>query len=249
MAGCGWLLSNMVMAQDAWPLPSPFPVVPAGAMDTTYPMPRIEWLQQVKANLNDSRATPGSIKMVFDGDSITAGWPNRARQIWVERFAKLGTFNFAMPGDGTQHLLWRLSQGQGEGLHPRLIVLMIGTNNTSKNSAEEIAAGIKKIVEAYRTRLPEAAILLLGIFPRGEKPADPARDKIAKVNAIISALGDGKRVIYMDLTAKFLDADGMISREIMPDFLHPSPKGYEIWADAIQPIVEKYCADKPSQNL
>ena len=164
--------------------------------------------------------------------------------MWTERYDKLGAFDFAIAGDRTQHLLWRLAQGQVKGIHPKLIAIMIGTNNMWDNSPEEIADGVKAIVADYQKRCPGAAILLQAIFPRGELPTDPVRAKIKATNEIISKLGDGKKVIYVDFGDKFLNADGTISNEIMPDFLHPSPKGYQIWADAIQPIIDQYFATK-----
>ena len=113
------------------------------------------------------------------------------------------------------------------------------------NSVEEIAEGVKAIVQEYQKRCPEAVILLQAIFPRGEKASDPLRAKVKAANEIISKLGDGKKIVYIDFGAKFLDAEGNMPREIMPDFLHPSAQGYQIWADAIQPLIDQYCPAKP----
>ncbi len=111
---------------------------------------------------------------------------------------------------------------------------MIGTNNSGADSAEGIAKGITKIVETLREKQPQAKILLLAVFPRGEKPENnPGRTKLTEVNQIISKLDDGKQVFYLDIGPKFLQPDGSISKEIMPDYLHLSPAGYKIWADAI----------------
>jgi len=129
-------------------------------------------------------------------------------------------------------------------MHPKLIVLLIGTNNIANYTPAQIGEGVKAIIDAYQKRCPDSAILLQGIFPRGEKPEDPARAKIKQVNEIISKFGDGKKVIYLDFGDKFLQPDGTISREIMPDFLHPSAKGYQIWADAIQPVIDQYLPAK-----
>jgi lysophospholipase L1-like esterase len=227
-------------APAAWPMPPLPPANPPGTNSAVAPSPRIEWLQRVSAI--DAKAHPiaSNIHLVFDGDSITDFWQGKGQPIWQERYAKLGAFDFAIAGDRTEHLLWRLSQGQVDGVRPKLIVLMIGTNNLGGNTPEQIAEGIRTIVAEYQKRCPGAVILLQAVFPRGQQASDPNRAKIKEINSIISKLGDGKKVIYVDFGDKFLEPDGTLSAEIMPDFLHPSLKGYQIWADAIQPVIDKY---------
>jgi len=227
------------------PMPSPLPVVPQGYNSATYPAPRVEWVQRVAETNQRAHQAAGSIELIFDGDSITDGWQGKGKDIWNERYGKLNPFDFGISGDRTQHVLWRLAQGQTDGMHPKLIALMIGTNNLGTNTVEEIADGVKAIVADYQKRCPEAVVLLQAIFPRAELPTDPARAKIQAINQIISKLGDDKRVIYIDFGDKFLEPDGTMSKEVMPDFLHPSPKGYQIWADAIQPIIARFF---PAQN-
>ena len=126
--------------------------------------------------------------------------------------------------------------GEIDGIKPGVAVLMIGTNNVSSNTADDIADGIKTIVRRLREKLPDTKILLLAVFPRGEKP-NPGRDKIDEVNEKIASLADGKTVTYLDIGKHFLDEDGTIPKEIMPDFLHLSPKGYRAWADAMEPTL------------
>jgi lysophospholipase L1-like esterase len=218
-----------------WPVPK----APAGTPVDVYPLPRYDWLANFAGRLD--LAKKGGYDLVFDGDSITDFWLGRGKAVWDAHYVPLHAIDFGISGDRTEHLLWRLDRGQVDGLHPKLVVIMIGTNNMGANTAEEIAAGDKAIVAEYRKRLPDAHILLLGIFPRSEKATDPVRAKIAQVNQIISKLDDGKHVTYLDIGAKFLEPDGTLTREIMPDFLHPSEKGYQIWADAIQPVVDQYC--------
>jgi len=194
----------------------------------------------VNSNNQKAHQIADSIQLVFDGDSITYGWQGGGKTVWAERYGKLNAFDFGIGGDRTQHVLWRLAQGQVDGVKPKLIALMIGTNNLDGNTAEEIADGVKAIVAEYQKRCPEATILLQAIFPRAEQPTDPFRAKIKAINAIISKLGDDKKVLYVDFGDKFLNADSTMSKEIMPDFLHPSAKGYQIWADAIQPIIDRF---------
>jgi lysophospholipase L1-like esterase len=133
-------------------------------------------------------------------------------------------------------VLWRITNGVLVGIKPKAFVLMIGTNNAGSDSAEGIASGITKIVETIREKQPQAKILLLAVFPRGEKASpNPVREKLSQVNETIAKLDDGKNIFYLDIGDKFLEADGSLSKEIMPDFLHLSAAGYQRWADAISP--------------
>lgn len=177
----------------------------------------------------------GNIDVVFFGDSITDGWRgNAGKEAWKQNFEPLKAVNFGIGGDRTEHVLWRIQNGELEGIAPKACVLMIGTNNLGANSADEIVEGIKTIVGEMQKRQPKAKILLLGIFPRSEKPEAPQRAKIKDINAKIAKLDDGKTIKYLDIGEKFLEKDGSLTREIMPDFLHLSAKGYQIWADAIK---------------
>ena len=180
-------------------------------------------------------AKQGKTKLLFLGDSITAGWGGK-KDIWDKAFGKYEPANFGIGGDRTQHVLWRIQNGELDGIKPKAAVVMIGTNNSGSDPAEGIAKGVTKIVETIREKTPATKILLLAVFPRGEKAApNPQRDKLKQVNETIAKLDDGKHVFFLDIGAKFLESDGSLSKEIMPDFLHLSAKGYQIWADAITP--------------
>ena len=178
-------------------------------------------------------AKEGQTDLVFLGDSITAGWGGK-KEIWNKAFGEWRPANFGIGGDRTQHVLWRITNGELDGIKPKALVLMIGTNNSGSDSDEDIARGIKKIVETIREKQPATKVLLLAVFPRGEKPG-ATREKLAKVNQTIAKLDDGKHVHYLDIGAKFLEADGTLTKEVMPDYLHLSAQGYQIWADAISP--------------
>ncbi len=182
------------------------------------------------------RGKDGKIGVLFLGDSITEGWGG-SRPVWDAHFGKYDPANFGIGGDRTQHVLWRIENGELDGITPKVVVLMIGTNNIGY-PAEEIAKGDRKIVQAIRAKLPETKILLLGIFPRGADPTQPQvvgmRDKIKAVNAELAKLDDGKTVRYLDIGPKFMEPDGSLSKEVMPDALHLSRKGYQIWAESIQ---------------
>jgi lysophospholipase L1-like esterase len=133
--------------------------------------------------------------------------------------------------------LWRLDHGNLDGLHPKLAVLMIGTNNAGSNTPDEIADGVKAIVDKLRTRVPECKVLILGVFPRKPTPAEPLRKATVAINERIAKFADDQHVFYLDIGPKFLSPDGTLSKEIMPDYLHPNTRGYEIWAAAIEPTV------------
>jgi lysophospholipase L1-like esterase len=149
-----------------------------------------------------------------------------------KNFGHWNVANFGIAGDTTQGVLYRLQNGEGAGFSPRAIMLMIGTNNIGRNTGEEIAEGIGAVVLQLRKSFPEAKILLLGVFPRSAAN-DPVRQTIRDINTAISKLHDGEKTHYLDIGAKFLDADGKIPADVMSDALHPSSKGYEIWAEAV----------------
>ncbi len=180
-------------------------------------------------------AKAGDVDLLFLGDSITAGWKGQ-KATWDAAFGKYKPANFGIGGDRTQHVLWRIENGELDGITPKVAVLMIGTNNSGSDPAEGIAAGVTAIVKAIHARSPKTKVLLLAVFPRGDRPDGKfgaAQEKLKKVNAIIAKLHDGKTVHYFDIGDKFL-VDGQMSKEIMPDFLHLSAKGYQIWASAIE---------------
>jgi lysophospholipase L1-like esterase len=195
----------------------------------------------------------GEAELVFLGDSITQGWGKNGAKVWEEFYGNRKAANFGIGGDRTEHVLWRLANGNFDGLDPKLVVLMIGTNNTGhagrpfpeignaiyQSSPEQTAEGVAKIVETLRGKLPETRILLLGIFPRGETPADPGRRTNRAINGIISGLDDGEHVHYLDIGKTFLQPDGVLSKDIMPDLLHLNERGYELWAEAIEPAIAK----------
>lgn len=213
------------------------------------PAPRTDEGWVTRNDRFNKQVEKGDFGMIFLGDSITQGWEKEGREVWDKFYAPRKALNLGIGGDRTQHVLWRIQHGNLDGLDkpaesgraiPRVVVLMIGTNNSNgqDNTAEEIADGILAIVGELRQKLPQAKILLLGIFPRGEKP-DAQRAKIEQVNGLIARLATGNMVHYLDIGPKFLRPDGTISPEIMPDFLHLSPKGYEIWAEEIEPKLKE----------
>jgi lysophospholipase L1-like esterase len=181
------------------------------------------------------RAQEGNVDLLFLGDSITQGW-NGAKKTWDRFYGPRKAANFGIGGDRTEHVLWRIQNDELKGIEPKVVVLMIGTNNSGESTPDEIAQGITAIVQELRSRLPKAKVLLLGVFPRGEKPA-PIRERLKSVNDKIARLDDGSNVHYLDINKAFLNEDGTISGKIMPDYLHLSGRGYRLWADAMEPTL------------
>ncbi|MEO7414383.1 MAG: GDSL-type esterase/lipase family protein [Opitutaceae bacterium] len=186
-------------------------------------------------------AKAGGVDVLFLGDSITDFWRTTGKVLWEEHFAPLHAANFGISADRTQHVLWRMQNGELAGIKPRVVVLMIGTNNTGlerdnatrRNTVAETVEGVTAVVQGLRSSLPETKILLLAIFPRGEKDS-LNRTEVQEVNAIIARLHDGKSIHFLDIGQKFLWPDGTLPKDIMPDLLHPSEIGYAIWAAAIK---------------
>ena len=225
----------------------------------------------------------GAGDVIFLGDSITNGW--EGQKAWQEHFGAFKPVNLGISGDQTGHVLWRITDGHElDHLKPKAAVIMIGTNNIGGHSAQQIAGGIKAIVEELKQQKPGIKVLVLGVFPRGgsgdaersleqitegikpineelkkEKPdlkrlnalvkslgqqpgtipAAKLNKKVAEINAIISKFDDGKTVFYKDIGKEFLDQNGGLSGEIMPDYLHLSAKGYDIWGKAIKADIAK----------
>jgi lysophospholipase L1-like esterase len=183
----------------------------------------------------------GGHELVFIGDSITQGWEGAGKETWGEFYADRKALNLGYSGDRTEHVLWRLMNGELENVDPKAYVLMIGTNNTGHRMAppENTAAGIKLILELLRDRSPDSKILLLSIFPRDEKPDGAKRKLNDDINALIKTYADGEHIHYLDVSDTFLTDDGILPKEIMPDFLHPKQQGYRLWAEAIEPKLKE----------
>jgi lysophospholipase L1-like esterase len=208
-----------------------------------------QWMNRHTA-INERVKQGSDAQVIFVGDSITQGW-EKFPQVWDEYFGKFKPINAGIGGDRTQHVLWRLENGNLSGIKPKVAVVMIGTNNSNKAdfTAEQIAEGVEAIVCTLRTKLPETKVLLLAIFPRGsdEQRKDKTQNadfnsqwaKNDKTSRLASQLADGKMVVYLDINKKFLDKKGILTREVMPDLLHLSEKGYRIWGQAILPTLEK----------
>ena len=211
------------------------------------PVPR-EGGWKNRQDLLNKRASEGGKKaqLIFIGDSITEGWEGAGKEVWAENYAKYDAINLGIGGDRTQHVLWRLDNGNIDGLSPKAAVVMIGTNNSNgeDNTPDQIADGIAAIVRKLRQKLPNTKILLLGIFPRSENYT-AQRGKLAMINQVIRRQADEQNVYWVDFGSKFLTDEGTIPQLLMWDYLHLSGQGYQIWAESIEPLLSKILGDKP----
>lgn len=184
-------------------------------------------------------AQRGNIDLLFVGDSITDWWARSGLEVWNANFASMKPANFGIAGDTTQGVLWRMQNGELEGFKARLIVHMLGTNNINRNPVDEIVDGNRLIIEEFKKRQPQAKVLLLGVFPRGAQAENAFRATIKEMNGKLAKLADNRQVFFMDIGEKFLQPDGTLPADVMPDGLHPNAKGYQIWADAIRDEVKR----------
>ncbi len=219
--------------------------------EATIPVPKNgQWWQDVQKEINDDVAkSNGKVDLLFVGDSIThwfkkMPWLNEntcGMNIWRDYYVKRNAVNAGIMADQTQHVLWRLQNGNLKNIQPKLAVIMIGTNNVGmQETPQQTSEGIRAIIEYIHEKCPNTKILLLGIFPRGKTIADKGRAQNEKVNAIIANFPQLYPFLtYQDIGKLFLKVDGSVDETLLPDYLHPNAKGYKIWADAIEPNIEK----------
>ena len=195
-------------------------------------------------NSFNTNAAKGGWELLMIGDSITHGWEGHGKKIWAEYYADRKALNLGIGGDRTEHVLWRLDNGNVDGLTPKAAVIMIGTNNYRDNSAQEIADGITAIVQNLNAKMPEMNILILAIFPRFPEATHEKRIMLKEASELVSKLADGKRIHYLNINEAFLTKDGELTKEVMPDFLHPHEAGYRMWAEALEPTLAKLLGEK-----
>lgn len=224
----GFSPAARVLAEDA--VPATPPAVIKSANDPTKPVPGgVRWFGRMH---NDYVAQCRNRKfdVCFLGDSITQMWPG---DHFAKNFGKFSAVNFGIGGDRAENVLWRLENGELQGTEQKLTVLLIGTNNQGRNTAEEVAIGVTAVVKKLQSNCPQTKILLLGIFPSAGTPLE----KTNAVNAIIAKLDDGKTIRYLDVGARFLDAEGKIQPGILSDAVHLQRKAYDIWAETMLPLL------------
>ena len=203
------------------------------------------WFKRMAHKSLEIARSKGAYDLVMVGDSITHFWEGCAywtsgRVVQADLERRFSLLNLGYGGDSTQHVLWRMENGELDGYRAKVVALMIGTNN--RESPEEVAGGIRRILDVVAAKQPQATVVLQSIFPRGE-PGNPIRVRNEKVNEIVRGFADGRKVRWLDLTSRFLNADGTLAVGLMTDetdpgsdrqyFLHPHELGYEVWRDAL----------------
>jgi lysophospholipase L1-like esterase/dienelactone hydrolase len=212
-------------------------------IEVTPIMRQDNWWQE-RHQLINKRAEEAkqNCQLIFIGDSITEGWETNGKEIWESSYKKFNAINLGISGDRTEHVLWRLKNGNLTHINPSLAIIMIGTNNASNSKPEDTAEGIKSIVEELHYQKPEMKVLLLNIFPRGAEKDDPLRKKNQKVSRICDKLNDLGYVDILNINANFLEKDSRLTTEVMPDLLHLSKKGYQLWEQGISRYIKEHFA-------
>ena len=203
------------------------------------------------------RMAQGDVDLLWVGDSITHFWETNGKNVWAKYYDNRKAMNFAISGDRTGQVLWRIANSPMDKINPKMTVVMIGTNNIGHkkpgsdemhSTPAETVEGIKAIVDQLKEKYPETKILLLEVFPRGNKPNDRLRVAVNEINKGLEAIYANNAVENVQLYSindLFLTEDGELTKEIMPDFLHPSEKGYEIWAKALEPMIADGLGETP----
>lgn len=189
-------------------------------------------------------------EVVMIGDSITHFWGGEPKSqlhgsgdVWRTLFASYRVLNMGFGWDRTQNVLWRLDHGELDGLNPEVVVILIGTNNTSEtenaraNTAGEIAEGLRAICDRVEMKSPNARIVVMAVFPRECEPDHPRRKLICEINARYAELAEERGYAFVDIGPQLLESDGTLSQDTAPDFCHLTDRGYRHWADALRPLL------------
>jgi len=206
------------------------------------------------------KAKQGRIDVYFEGDSITRRWgatdyPELLAN-WNQNFFGWNAADFGWGADTIQNILWRLENGELDGVNPKIIVLLAGTNNVGNTvpaggdeaKVADITKGLKAVLDTLRAKAPDATIIATAIFPRNDNIA--VMPTIDKINRNLAKLADGKKIRYLDVNARLADSDGKLFDGMMnPDKLHPAIPGYQVWADALQPLFTELLGPPAKQDL
>jgi lysophospholipase L1-like esterase len=209
------------------------------------PAPRTDQNSRIAHEQLVEKAKRGGIDVYFVGDSITRRWgcsdPQYANLLenWRANFFGWNAGDFGWGADQTQNILWRLENGELDGVNPKVIVILAGTNNVGPRpkaeAVEDVTRGLKAIVDVCRQKAPGATIILTGIFPRNDNMA--AVPVINRINDNLAKMADGNAVRYLNVNDKLADKEGRLFEGMMQDKLHPTAKGYQVWADGLKPIL------------
>jgi lysophospholipase L1-like esterase len=211
----------------------------------TTPIRRTDSFWVTRNEVINERARRGGAELVFFGDSITHRWEENGKDVWNKYYAGRRAMNAGIDGDATQTLLWRIQHGNLEGIHPKVVILLIGSANTTdpRQSPEDITDAIHEIVKVVRNRAPEASILLLSILPRWYTRT-PEVERAAAANQLVSRLADNRKIFYLDISGKLVNSEGSESFYVMPEYVHLTRNGYEVWAEAMELTLARLLSEK-----
>lgn len=241
----------LVKKEMPWAKPAYEEVIPA-TMPTSRPEKgKTGWTLWMKHHEQRCRwVAEKEVNLLMIGDSIVFRWDRVGRPVWDQFYGKRKAVNIGSSGDRTKHMLWHFQNGGLAGMkdkNPKVVLMMIGTNNRGIPELQgyDTAYGILALLKEIHAQLPESKILLLPIFPRGDSPKDPGRQRNEQINQIIKTYVDGETVHWLDLRQVFLKEDGSLNRELMPDGLHPGKEGFVAWAKAMEPTIQKMLGEAP----
>ena len=237
------LVATLFVARAAQSQTNPVPEINRCIVPTPRTDASTNRLLDLNQRVKDSH---GKARVIFVGDSITQGWEANGKEVWAKYYSKRNALNLGIGSDHTQHVLWRLEHGNLDGLNPKVAVVLIGVNNCPEetNTPRLVLAGVTAVVHKLREKLPQTKVLLLGIFPFRED-FDSQRAKALQINQALHKLDDGKWVSFLDFGHIFIEPNGKIAKSMMRDFVHLSPNGYRLWAEAMEPTLAKLLGEKP----
>jgi lysophospholipase L1-like esterase len=235
-AGCLFLVATALSTFAQPPVPADRPV------------PRSDPNSQTAHEQLLEKARRGRIDVYFIGDSITRRWgatdyPEFLAN-WRRNFHGWNAADFGWGADATQNILWRLENGELDGVNPKVIVILAGTNNVGRAPGDDakvadVTRGIEALLKVCREKAPAAKIVLTAIFPRNDSAADVV-PTINRINENLAKLADGETVRFVNINGQLADANGRLYEGMTMDHLHPTLKGYQIWADALKPIFTEW---------
>jgi len=224
------------------------------------PVPRSDRNSQIAHEQLLAKAKQGRIDIYFEGDSITRRWGAtdypQLLENWKSNFFGWNAADFGWGADRVEHILWRLGNGELDGVNPKVIVLLAGTNNVGDRvpaagleaTAEDVTRGLQAILRVMQSKAPDAVIILMGIFPRNDNiDVMPVIDRI---NANLATMADGRKIRYLNINDKLADREGKLYEGMMNanDKLHPALKGYQVWADALKPLFTELLGPPASED-
>ena len=224
------------------------------------PVPRSDRNSQIAHEQLLAKAKQGRIDIYFEGDSITRRWGAtdypQLLENWKSNFFGWNAADFGWGADRVEHILWRLGNGELDGVNPKVIVLLAGTNNVGDRApaagveatAEDVTRGLQAILRVMQSKAPDAVIILMGIFPRNDNM--DVMPVIDRINANLATMADGRKIRYLNINDKLADREGKLYEGMMNanDKLHPALKGYQVWADALKPLFTELLGPPASED-